>query len=262
MNYSEIISHIARRLGHQAFANSLKADYRYALKWAESEMVNYIDVVRKVVTISMNPTQAGAGNAQETVYPLPPDYCHPRQFRFVDSNNNEIQAVEVEVEEFLRWNPNPDVPPTANDFLPQQFTTDMTVDNARLGNRIVFCCIYDNTEGWTLRVKPTTTGKIELYYVPDSNLDIFDNLESTPPFPDNYHHYLISGAIKYLADVEASQKRAAGDYQGASFFIRIGKDAATEWERVKEVTRQESSARSTMPTLKAFSWFDNPRRYR
>ena len=262
MNYNEIISHIARRLGHQAFANSLKADYRYALKWAESEMVHHIDIVRKVITFPMVTNQPGVGSSGESQYPLPTDYCHPRQFRFIDLNGNEIQSVEVEVEEFLRWNPNPDVPPTANDFLPQQFTTDMTIDNAKLGNRIVFCCIYDNTEGWVLRIKPTTTGNIELYYVPDSNLDIFDNLNSSPPFPDNFHHYLISGAIKYLADVEASQKRAMGDYQGAAFFIRIGKDAAQEWERVKEVTRQESSARATVATIQPFTWYDNPKRYR
>lgn len=225
-------------------------------------MVNYIDLVRKVVRFNMNPTQAGNGNAKETTYPLPPDYCHPRQFRFIDSNGNEIQSVEVEIEEFLRWNPNPETPPTANDYLPQSFSSDTTIQSARLGNKIVYSCLYDNVDGWTLKVKPTTNGVIELYYVPDSNLDIFDSLQSSPSFPDNYHHYLIAGAIKYLSDIEAGQKRAAGDYQGAAFFIKIGKDAATEWERVKEVTREESSARSTMPIIQAYNWFDNPRRTR
>jgi hypothetical protein len=257
VNYEEIISHIARRLGHQAFANSLKADYRYALKWAESEMVHYIDLVRKVVTFAMIP-----GTNTETTYPLPTDYCHPRQFRFIDNSGNEIQSVEVELEEFLRWNPNPDIPPTANDFLPQKFDTDTTVQNARLGNRIVFACVYDNVEGWTLRVKPTTNGNIELLYIPDSNLDIFDNLQSSPPFPDNFHHYLITGAIKYLSEVEAAQKRAAGDYQGAAFFIRIGKDASDTWNKLKEQVRQEASARATVPLLKAFTFYDNPKKYR
>ena len=262
MNYEEIISHVARRLGHQAFANSLKADYRYALKWAENEMVHYIDLVRKIERITMNPAQPGAGHAADTTYALPTDYCHPRQFRFIDSNGNEVQSVEVEVEEFLRWNPNPDIPPTANDFLPQSFSTDDTINNAKFGNRIVYTTIYDNLDGWSVRVKPTINGIIELLYIPDSNLDIFDNLKSVPPFPDNFHHYLIAGAIKYLADVEAGQKRAAGDYQGAAFFLRIGKDASTEWERVKEETRESMSARATAPMLKAFTWFDNPRRMR
>jgi hypothetical protein len=262
VNYEEIISQVARRLGHQAFANSLKADYRYALKWAESEMVHHIDLVRKTFTFDMSPSQPNAGSAGETTYPLPPDYCHPRQFRFIDSNANEIQSQEVEVEEFLKWNPNPDIPPTANDFLPQQFSTDTTIENARLGNKIVFCCMYDNNEGWILKIKPTPNGKIQLYYVPDSNLDIFDSLQSSPPFPDNFHHYLIAGAVKYLADIESAQKRNAGDYQGAAFFIRVGKDAATEWERVKEVTRQESSARATVATIQPFAWYDNPKRYR
>jgi hypothetical protein len=257
MNYNEIISHIARRLGHQAFANSLKADYRYALKWAESEMVHYIDVVRKVVKFPMRP-----GTNTETIYPLPEDYCHPRQFRFIDYVGNEIQSVETEYEEFLRWNPNPDIPPTANDFLPQMFDTDTTIQNARLGNRMVFACVYDNTDGWTLHIKPTTNGMIELMYIPDSNLDIFDNLQSSPPFPDNFHHYLITGAVKYLAEVEAAQKRAAGDYQGAAFFLRIGKDAEEKWSKLKEQVRQEASARATVPLLRGFSWFDNPKRMR
>jgi hypothetical protein len=249
-------------MGHQAFANSLKADYRYALKWAESEMVHHIDIVRKIVRINMNPDQANCGSAKETSYSLPSDYCHPRQFRFIDSNRNEIQSAEVEMEEFLRWNPNPENPPTANDYLPQSFDTDATIGSARLGNKIVFACLYDDSGGWTLKVKPTTNGIIELYYVPDSNLDIFDSLQESPPFPDNFHHYLISGAVKYLSDVEAGQKRAAGDYQGAAFFLKVGKEAATEWERVKEVTRQESSARATMPIIQAYNWFENPRRTR
>ena len=222
-------------------------------------MVHYIDLVRKTITFSM---KMGLNGTLESIYPLPADYCHPRQFRFIDLDGNEIQSVEVEVEEYLRWNPNPSVNPTENDFLPQSFTTDMTIDNAKLGNRIVYACVYDNVDGWTLRIKPTTTGTIQLLYIPDSNLDIFDNLQSSPPFPDNFHHYLITGAVKYLADVEASQKRAAGDYQGAAFFIRIGKDASAEWERVKEVTRQSTSARATMPVIKAWAWYENPRRMR
>ena len=44
MNYEEIISHVAQRLGHQAFANSLKTNYRYAVKWAESELVRFVDI--------------------------------------------------------------------------------------------------------------------------------------------------------------------------------------------------------------------------
>jgi len=259
MNYNEIISHVARRLGHQAFSGALKADYRYALKWAENEMVHYIDLVRKIITFSMQP---GINGEIETVYTLPTDYCHPRQFRFIDLNGNEIQSKEVEPENFLRWNPNPAVNPTENDFIPQSFSAEATIDSAAYGNKILYTCIYDNIDGWTVRVKPTTTGNIELLYIPDANLDIWDNLESTPPFPDNFHHYLISGAVKYLCDVEASQKRASADYQGAAYFIRLGKSAADEWEKVKEITRESASARATVTTIKPFSWYENPRRTR
>ncbi len=259
MNYEEIISHIARRLGHQAFANSLKADYRYALKWAESEMVHYIDLERRIVTFDM--IFAPDGNV-ESIYNLPEDYSSPRQIRFLDSNSNEIESIEVELETFNKWNPNPEVSPLANDFLPQVYSTSATIDTARLANKIVYTVIYDKEEGWKLKIKPTTTGKIQLTYAPDSNLDIFDHLQSVPPFPDGFHHYLITGAVKYLAEVEAAQKRAQNDYQGAGFFLRIGKEAGMEWERLKEHAKESVVSRATVQQIKPFTWYDNPRRYR
>jgi hypothetical protein len=101
-----------------------------------------------------------------------------------------------------------------------------------------------------------------LYYIPDSNLDIFDNLQSVPPFPDQFHHYLITGAVKYLADVEAGQRRADGDYQGAAFFMRVGKEASAEWERVKEITRESSHTRTQVAVIKPYQWYENPRKTR
>ena len=261
MTYNEIISQVAQRLGYNGFANSLKADFRYALKWAEGEMVRYISLTKKVVSFPMTPATA-IGSALASAYELPDDLSYPRQFRFIDSNGNEIQSVETELEEYLHWNPNPDVPPTANDFLPQSFTTDTTIENARLGNRIVYLVMYDDEKGWTLQVKPTTPGTIELLYIPGTNLDPFDKLTNEPPFPELFHHYLVAGAIKYLAPIERGRKIALNDYNAAAFYKQIGDSASLEWQQVQEKTREQVQSRNTVAKIKMDAWYDNPRKYR
>jgi len=260
MTYQDIISQVARRLGHQAFAGQLKDDYRWALKWATAEMAHYIDILKLVTSITLDTTH--------TEYDLPVNFCHPAQFRFIGSDNNEIQSVEVTLEEFLRWNPNPQIPPTANDFLPQTFSTDITVDNARLGNKIVFCTIFANAEiegtdpDWKLEMKPTIDGTVEVLYFADPVTDPFTAPNDHPPMPDRYHQYLVYGTIKYLADIEAGQAKSREDWNSVKFFNQLATQYEQKFNEMKEDTRESAQTRTKMPFLKADTWYDNPRKYR
>ena len=260
MTYQEIISQVARRLGHQAFANQLKEDYRWALNWCTEEMAHHIALLKLVVNIPLDTVN--------NEYDLPLDFKGPAQYRFIDMNNNEIQSVEVTFEEYLRWNPNPQIPPTANDFLPQTFATDVTIDNARLGNKIVFHTMFANGEdpltdaNWKLLMKPTTQGQVEVLYYPEPATDPFSEPNGHPPFPDHFHRWLIYGSIKYLADIEAGQARAAQDWNAVSFYNKLAQEYDEKFKTLQNESREESTNRTKMPFVKSDAWYDNPRKYR
>jgi hypothetical protein len=241
----------------------MKSDIRTALKQAEAEMVHYIDLLKRSSIITMD--------GIVTSWALPTGFCHPASIRFIDANSNELQSVEVQMEEYLRWNPNPQIPPTANDFLPQSFATDKTIDNARLGNKIVFCTQWADInpvplippfQEWFLFAKPSVSGTIEVLYYPDSNIDPFDVLTYEPPFPDRYHYYLVNGAVRLLAEIEAGQANAKGDIERARYFMTLSKQNQVDWKSLKEETRETASTRTKMPFLRADAWYDNPRKYR
>jgi hypothetical protein len=249
-------------LGYQGFDGSLKTDIRMALKQAEAEMVHYIDLLKRTTLLTMDGILVQ--------WALPTDFCHPASIRFVDTNGNELQSEEVQMEEYLRWNPNPQIPPTANDFLPQSFATDKTVDNARLGNKIAFVTAWSDIVGatvppmqeWFLFARPAVKGSVEILYYPDSNADPYDTLTLEPPFPGRYHQYLVNGAIRYLAEIEAGQSRAKGDFESMRFFLSLAKQNQVDWKAMKEETRETSSTRTKMPFVRADVWYDNPRKYR
>jgi hypothetical protein len=261
MTYEDIISQIARRLGYQGYDGMMKSDIRTALKQAEAEMVHYIDLLKRSSLLTMDGTLVQ--------WALPTGFCHPASVRFIDTNSNELQAVEVQIEEYLRWNPNPQIPPTANDFLPQTFATDQTIDNARLGNKIVWCIQWADivgssplTQEWFIFAKPAVAGTIEVLYYPDSNIDPFDTLTYSPPFPDRYHYYLVNGAVRLLAEIEAGQANARGDMERARYFMTLSKQNQVDWKSLKEETRETASTRVKMPFLRGDAWYDNPRKYR
>lgn len=252
MTYQEIISLVSQRLGHATFQGELKTNYRYAVKFALNELMNVCKPTKTTIEIPIV--------AESMCYDLPDDFGTPEQIVILDTNNNQLRFNDVSYEQWLRWNPLYQ-PGFYNDTLPYQSIPQTVPETAQLQNTITISFNLEPT-GYKLYVKPTINARIQLFYTVSTPLNIFENTSATPPIPEKFHQYIIEGAIQYLAEIEAGQRLAKNDFQGASYFRKLGEDSMQKFKVAFAKVDEHVDQRSGATVAKGFAWFENLRRYR
>lgn len=252
MTYKEILSQVISRLGYKGHASLPKADIRYALQWAESELIGEQKVIQKSAEIQLSPT--------ESEYRFPSDYNEPSSFAITDSNGNLLDHIEVTLDQWLKWNPEL-LSRNNNEFLEERNETKDIQIRSSLRNRIVISTKFDGTYH-ILLVKPTILGKVTVVYNQYPEIDPFTNLDSEPRLPLNFHHYLIDGIVYYMAQIEAAKAVQNGDFNTANFFNRLVDSANANFMLRKGKVRENVGGRAEPAVIKPFTWFDSSRKYR
>jgi len=261
MTYREIISHVARQLGHQGFSNELKADYRYAVKWAENEMMTEIEQVKDTTEIVLLDTTIQ--------YNLPVTFGEPTGVVVLDSSNNQLSYEMVTYEEWLKWNPTAPTG-TENDILEEE-DNQPSYDtlSARLSNKMVIAIQRESTN-IHLFVKPAINGTFQIVHTLIPVQDIFGTvgdppvniIDTSPILPVQYHHFMIFGAVFYLAQVELGKAVTNKDYNASQFYKNIKESAFTQFEarKIKMSAHQDLDVGPTI--MKADNWYERGRKYR
>lgn len=265
MTYEEILSQVARRLGHQGYGGELRNDYRFAIKWAEDELMSFATPTRVTVTEPLNDEQAEYDLKGDWGIE---DFGRPFELQFYDENDNQLAYEEVTYDQWLRWNPDTTSSINKNDIIDEYgVTPEATADEYRFSNKLLVCVHYATGDtilqsDYRLSVKPAINGTVILNYGPSAVEDIFENLTRSPRFPQQFHHYLISGAVYYLSQIESAQSEAKGDAQRASFFQRLQSTSFAEWEKRKNKVSEQAPSRTNVVSARPFTWYDRGTKYR
>lgn len=266
MTYREIISHVARQLGHHGFSQELKADYRYAVKWAENEIMSEIEQVKNSSEIDINESTMS--------YILPITFHEPTGVVVMDSNNNQLAYEMVTYEDWIKWNPSQEAGIKNDVISPIDNTPAYDTFAARLMNKIVLAIQREST-GVYLFIKPAINGKIQISYTLIPVQDIFGEVsdggnpptytpivDTSPVIPVQYHHFLIQGAVWYIAGNEIGKALKKNDKEVAYFYKGIRDNAYEMFERrkIKMSGHQDTTTGSTV--IRADAWYDKGSKYR
>lgn len=253
MTYQEIIAQIARRLGHNLFEDFPKADYRYALKWAEMELVDKSDAVKDFDDITLTTTAE--------VYALPTGFHTPIQWVCFDENSVQVELKEVDMATWLSWNPTSFTEASTNDLLQDNMSAEGQVMIRDLRHKVVIA-ILNSADTHQLYVKPMINGTLRVYYSSEGDLDPFNALTGEPPIPKHFHQFLISGAVSYLAQIEAASAMRKGDTSAVAFFMRLQSSTKEEFEKRHTEVKGHLEERARFAVVKNFTWFDKLEKYR
>lgn len=265
MTHKEIISQVQRRLGHRAFDGQLKADYQYAVNWAEQELMVDAKPAKKTVTFQIKSTQAEYSFV-ENLNIL--DFSEPFEIQVYDSDGNHILVEEVTYDKWLRWNPNEYASDVANDVVGNNSgSIDYVQTAAELTNKLLVSVHYmagDSADesGFYISFKPAINGTVVFMYSVSPLEDIWTNLEESPRMPEQFHHFIIPGAVYYLAQIEVAQAKDKGDTTAFEFFSRLQGTSFAEFERRKNKVREKSDVMTKAVRARPDMWYDDPRKYR
>ena len=253
MTYNDIISQVVRRLGVQGLTNELKADLKLAIAWAEQELITEAKIDHKTQVININSDRAE--------YQLPYDLSIPESVNVYTTDDVPLDHIEVTYAKWLNWNPSDSTDTSENDVLEVSGTLNYLQDAAGFTNKIVIA--FTSLEGIrTLCVKPAIDGKVLIHYVPKRTDDIFADLQLEPVIPEEYHQYIIPGAVYYLAQIKSSEALAKGDEVAVGFYTRLEANAYGTFQGRKQklIEKHDISTKSTV--ARTFNWYENPRKYR
>jgi len=237
MTYREIVSAVASRMGHSGF-DGKKADYIYAIRQAESEIIGSSELLRTTVEIPMVEDSMS--------YVLPSDYAEPKEIIVLNNENQPLEFEEVPYERWLKWDLE---------------KGDTPIDTAELSNKIVLSLQYTDG-GWVMYVKPYFVGKVCINYVRTPIVDPLDHPEESPKIPVQLHYFIVPGAVYYLSKIEETRSINRGDYNGAVLWGRIANDALIEFENRKKKVEEQSVTNSKWVVAKPYILWDNPKKYR
>lgn len=255
MTYKEIIGQIARRMGYDSFADLPRADIKYALAWAENEVGAEVEPVRKSYTVSLDGTT--------TEWNLPADFSEPREIVFFDSSNNRLEHVELPFEEYARY--SGDDISTDTDDLISDLAPGAAVEYARLGNKVLVAIdrrVVANIGVYIAYVKPQFVGTMYVYYTPSPLTDPFTDVTTSPGFPAEFHHYLVSGAIYYLSQIEAASASNRGDTARVQYLQSVSTKSFDEFELRKKRLLANTNSRAEAGKVRVTPWFENVTLYR
>lgn len=256
MIYQEIISQVVRRLGYQSFAEVSKADVKYSIKWAESEISSEVQPTRAAAQISLS--------SATTEYNMPSDFSEPREIVIFDSDNNRLEHVELSYEEYARYSGGNSS--TDEEELESDVNPATVVENARLNNRVLIAIdrrLDDmSVPRYIMFVKPQINGIAYVYYAPTSLTDPFTSLTSSPTMPENFHHYIIAGAVYYMAQIESANSRAKSDESRMRFFMSLATTSFNEFELRKNKMKAHINQNTGTGRIKPFVWYEDLGKYR
>jgi hypothetical protein len=267
MTYQEIISQVARKLGYSAFNNQLKADLRYAIRFSEEELQRETQMVKRSLSLDLDKDTAS--------YDLPDNYSEPKEIIIKSSDGAELSYHEVPFEQWLRYSPDriANTSATENEILKSELSHENYEEGHRFRNKVLVAIAYQEdfndaeppvSQGHKYRiyVKPGIDGVLEMYYTPVFVKDPFAATSEEPPYPLQYHKYIIIGATAYLAQNEASRARANGDIEGAIFFSRVARLHQEEFEHRKQQVIAKVDKNKSAGIVNSFVWYDSPGKYR
>lgn len=252
MTYQDIISQIALKLGHTGFSSELKANYRYAVMFAEQSLFQVADILRRDVTLPLN------SNTES--YDLPNDYNEPCEFIFKDSAGGILSSVNVTRSEFMtiRVNSQDNTLSPDNEIIYAEKEVANVQSDARYKNRLVYSIDFQDGV-YKLYVKPKIVGVADLYFAAVPVQDVYQNLKREPILPAQYHIYIIYGAVAYLAESEATKALQTGDYPKANFYSKLAKETSIKFESQQKVVTANSAVQPKPQILKPWNWYENPR---
>lgn len=268
MNYSEIVSQIARKLGWEGLEGSLKTDIQYAINWAESEILSAIGGATRsdVCTIK----------SDQSEYDIKRDFgikkfSEPCSITFYDSDGARLEAVETTYEQWVKWSPSnntdTDVRSGENENLSTGESSETAVEMARFSNKVVYAIRYiagssGQSSGYFLFVKPIFTGTAVFVYNVQPNDEVFDDLTAVPVLPEQFSRYIVPGAVQYLSQIEQAKAIRAKRLDVAQLMGQITAQAASEFKLMKAKAIEKSKPSFGTAIAQTFQWYDNPRKYR
>ena len=265
MTYEEIVSQVRRRLGHKGFDSQLKQDYKYAVNWAEKELMVDTTPTKKTVTFSIASTRSEyelMSRLQIT------DFSEPCEIEVYDSEGNHLLVEEVTYDEWLRWNPNEYNSGLANDAVGDvSGSLERLADSALHTNKLLVSIhfaagVTGEDSEYVMSFKPAVSATVVLRYAVLPTEDIFENMKNSPRLPEQFHHFIVPGAVYYLAQIQVAQSKDNGDAMGVEFFSRLQGIAYGEFEKRKIKVREKTEVVTKSVVAKPFIWYDDPRKYR
>lgn len=255
MTYQEIISQVASKLGHTGFSTELKANYRYAIMFAEQELFQYSNILKRDEILSINSNQED--------YELPYDYNEPCEFVFKDATGNILSSINVGRTEFMRQQeikPDTLLAPDS-DILYAEKEKGSLQNDMKYDKRIVFS--VDFQDGfYKLYVRPKVNATVNLYYSAMPTQNLYQNLNRVPVLPEQYHQIIIYGAVSYLADIDSANALKNQDYASANFYRKLASDMTEKFNKGKNDTSANSARQPRPSVVKGFYWYDSPLKYR
>jgi hypothetical protein len=265
LTYGDIVSQVAGRLGYKAYEGMLKENISQAINWAEHELLNESEPAHRTVDIPLKSTKSTYSLSGAGV----DDFASPVEILAYDSEGNRFDVSEVPYDEWLRFNPIGIIDSAANDILPSATTESLSndVEQMALYNKLVVSIRFDPSDtgknsDWIISTKPSVDGMIRIRYSIIANRDIFRSLARYPRLPGQFHHYIIPGAVKFLAELEAGQAMSRQDQLGTSFYLNIQERANSEFTVAKTKVLAKKEVMTRPAIARADQWYDDPRKYK
>ena len=132
---------------------------------------------------------------------MPGDFFVALDVIFFGVDNLRYDSVEIDNEQYNRWQPNVELITTSfaelvTSATPQKWMS--TPENEKLDGKLGYC-YFDDIDQPTLKWKPGVDGRVLIYYVSMPIDEEFLQLENTPDFHFTFYKVLIDGlTLKWL----------------------------------------------------------------
>ena len=264
LTYGEIISQVASRLGYKAFEGMIKENMIQAVNWAEEELLDGTESAQRLCSLKLSSSKVSYSLNQLGV----DDFGSPVEILAFDLQNNKFDVEEVPHDLWLRYDGGI-TSDTDNEALPQTATVSLQsdIEQLNLKNKLVISIRYEPDEtgkdsDHVVSLKPAVDGTLQIRYNIVTNRDIFRRVTAYPRIQQQYHRYIVSGAVKFLAEIEAANAMARKDQMATSFFLNIQERAWSEFKHGR-IRLQANNEPMTHPAVaRPFIWYEDPRKYK
>lgn len=261
LSYSEIISQVARRLGYEGMERSLRSDFRFAISFAESQLMDKTEPTQSSIVLDIVDSESEYGLRNDFGIL---NFNSPYGILMYSSNGELLSHEEVDYSIWMRWNPAHTSSSSQNDVLPSDRDSanpSALVDFTKYHNRVLVSIHYSKNDSdedgdYVLSVKPAITGKVILNYSIVPNEDIFENLDKSPSIPPKFHNYIIAGAVWRLSQIEAGKNK--NDLNQAQFWQNVEARAYAEFQKGLSEINEGKGTRKDVAVARGFLWFEKP----